>query len=326
MTGTQQASVPPGLAGVMDAVGLALASVCPEQSIVEVVGEPASLAVTAGAPADAQIAAVQAMCPTSAVVVAPAFSYGVAMAVNLIGLEGLVLSPDAVAGILDGSVSAWDDPRIADANDGFDLSGLPPVTVLSTKTDSAAMSAMTTWLSSLGAWTSTDGETRPDELAADEQALLDALLAIDGGVAVLPAFVAVANGVPVAATAVDGVALTPDDSGLLKIGAGAATIAQESADALVIGTGIGGVPSPEMFDAAAAKVVLADGQPLLGWPVMATAHLVACDEPLPLASAQYVVRLAGQGSLEALGATPLPEPVRVRAFTPLRVAVSLPES
>lgn len=324
-TGVQSANVPPGFTGVMDAVGLALSSVCPEQSIVETPAEPASLAVTAQLPTDAQVAEVQAMCPSSAVVVAPAFSYGIAMAVNLIGLEGLVLTPPAMAGLLDGSVTAWDDPRIVDANDGFDLSGLPPVTLVSTDTGSASMSAMTSWLSSVGAWQSPSATTDAGEHVADEQALLDALLSVDGAVAVLPAFLAVTNGISVASTVVDGTVLAPDDGSVLKIGAGASAVVQESADALVIGPGLGGVPSPETFDAAAAKLVLADGQPLVGWPVMETAHLVVCDEPLPIASAQYVVRLAGQGSLETFGVTPLPEPIRVRAFTPLRVTVSLPE-
>jgi hypothetical protein len=34
-----------------------------------------------------------------------------------------------------------------------------------------------------------------------------------------------------------------------------------------------------------------------------------------------MVRLAGQGSLEIFGVTPLPEPIRVQTFTPLRVTV-----
>ena len=55
------------------------------------------------------------------------------------------------------------------------------------------------------------------------------------------------------------------------------------------------------------------------------AHLLVCDDPadpLPLAFAQYVARLAGQGSLETAGYVPLPEPIRVRLFTPLKVVVA----
>ncbi|MFM8894798.1 MAG: hypothetical protein ACKOE2_05300, partial [Actinomycetales bacterium] len=78
-------------------------------------------------------------------------------------------------------------------------------------------------------------------------------------------------------------------------------------------------------DLAASKVVLADGQPLVGWPTVAIAHLLVCDEagnPLPLRFAQYALRLAGQGSMEGVGAVALPEPIRVKTFVPLRVTVS----
>ena len=93
---------------------------------------------------------------------------------------------------------------------------------------------------------------------------------------------------------------------------------------LIASPAIGGVPVPENFDLAASKIVLAEGQPLVGWPVMAYAHLLVCDspsDPLPLSFAQYLIRLAGQGSLETFGVTPLPEPIRLDTFKPLKVTV-----
>ena len=50
-----------------------------------------------------------------------------------------------------------------------------------------------------------------------------------------------------------------------------------------------------------------------------------CDDPadpLPLSVAQYALRLAGQGALETYGLTPLPEPVRIETFEPLKVTVA----
>jgi hypothetical protein len=88
---------------------------------------------------------------------------------------------------------------------------------------------------------------------------------------------------------------------------------------------IGGVPVEGNFDLASSKIVLAEGQPLVGWPIMGMAHLMICDDPadpLPLSVAQYAVRLAGQGALETFGVTPLPEPIRVQTFKPLKVTVS----
>ena len=64
------------------------------------------------------------------------------------------------------------------------------------------------------------------------------------------------------------------------------------------------------------------------WPVIGFAHVMVCDDPadpLPLAYAQYLVRLAGQGAIETFGLTPLPEPVRVATFIPLQVTVSTDE-
>ena len=82
------------------------------------------------------------------------------------------------------------------------------------------------------------------------------------------------------------------------------------------------------FDLAASKIVLGEGAPLVGWPVLGYAHLLVCDDPadpLPLSLAQYVVRLAGQGALETYGVTPLPEPIRIQTFAPLKVTVQVNE-
>ena len=72
--------------------------------------------------------------------------------------------------------------------------------------------------------------------------------------------------------------------------------------------------------------MMAEGAPLVGWPVLGYAHLLICDnpaEPLPLLFAQYLVRLAGQGSLESFGLTPMPEPIRIQTFGPLKVVVNV---
>jgi hypothetical protein len=53
--------------------------------------------------------------------------------------------------------------------------------------------------------------------------------------------------------------------------------------------------------------------------------MMVCDDPndpLPLSTAQYMVRLAGQGGFEASGVTPLPEPIRIQTFAPLKVTIA----
>ena len=76
---------------------------------------------------------------------------------------------------------------------------------------------------------------------------------------------------------------------------------------------------------AASKIILQEDQPVVGWPVLGTGHLLVCDDPadpLFLSVAQYALRLAGQGALETYGLTPLPEPVRIKTFEPLKVTVA----
>jgi hypothetical protein len=116
--------------------------------------------------------------------------------------------------------------------------------------------------------------------------------------------------------------MTPNAEG----GVAATNVTVDAAGNLLAGPAIGGVPVAGQFDLASSKIVLAEGQPVIGWPIMGMAHMMVCDDPadpLALSAAQYVVRLAGQGSLETFGVTPLPEPIRVQTFTPLKVAASL---
>lgn len=336
--GSATVAVPDGYAGVMDAVAAALASVCPGETVTEVpAGDPAPLAVTTGTPSADQLAAFSsASCPAGEAIAVPAFASQVGIAYSIVGLDGLLLGPDAVAGILDGSITAWDDPRIADANPDFDLSGLPPVALMRLDAPSGSVEAMTAWLAQQGAWAA--GETATltaGEAFATPTELSDAMLATEGAVAVMPVLQALTSGFAVAnlpatpspddPATTEPQSIASTDTQLAKVGAGAATIVEEGPARLIVSAGIGGVPSPGTFDAAASKVVLADGQPLVGWPVMAMSHLLVCDapgDPVPLSFAQYVVRLAGQGSMETYGVTPLPEPVRVRTFAPLKVVVS----
>jgi len=333
-TGNADVSVPEDFVGAMDAVGFSLSGVCPEQTITEAVDQTdAKLRLVDHTPTKDDVAAFTAeACPTSPVIVVPAFAYAVALSYDVIGLEGMVLTPQAIAGMLDGSVTSWEDPLIQDANSDYDLTGLPDISVLSLEEPSGAVEAMTAWLSSEdpAAWpggvggTVSTGTTFPTQLE-----LLDELLLTEGTVAVLPAFAAVTNGLPVASVPVQDLVISPDDTQLLKVGSGATTITVDESGNIYASPAIGGVPVEGNFDIAASKIVLAEGQPLIGWPIMGYAHLLVCDDPsdpMALSTAQYILRLAGQGSLETFGVTPLPEPIRIQTFKPLKVTVNLDEA
>jgi ABC-type phosphate transport system substrate-binding protein len=335
--GSVEVATPNEFAGSMNAVGAALTGVCPDQLVTEVaVGTPAPLEVFDHAPTAEQLAAfVKNSCTAGSPVVVPVFNYPVALAYNVPGLEGLYLTPEAVAGILSGTVTSWEDPLIAEPNSDYDLTGLPPITLLSMKNGSGSVEAMTTWLSKVApdAWTSGVTSTlTAGEMFDTDVDLLGALTAQESAVAVIPAYQAIANILPVASLPVttesgEAQVVTPDDVQLSKVGAGAVEITTDDKGNISASPAVGGIPVEGNFDVAASKIILAEGQELIGWPVLGSAHLVICDDlanPIALSTAQYALRLAGQGSLETFGVTPLPEPIRVRTFVPLKVTVAQP--
>jgi ABC-type phosphate transport system substrate-binding protein len=326
-TGSQDVLVPEEFSGSVDSVSVTLNGVCPEQSMVEVSGDtPAGVVITTSAPTVEELAAFGEQC-TAEIITVPIFSYGVTLAYNIIGLEGLILDANVLGAILSGSITAWDDPAIAALNPGYDLTGLPEMTFMSVEGGSGSVEAMTTYISNAApeAWplgavrTLEIGQKFPTELD-----LINEMFAIEGAVAVLPIVQAINNQIPMAATQVQEEIISPDDTQLQKVGSGAMTVTEEPTS-LIATPATGGVPVEGNFDIAASKIVLADGQPLIGWPILGTAHATLCNtpgEPLPLSTVQFLERLSGQGSFETYGLTPLPEPIRVQTFLPLQVTLN----
>lgn len=336
-TGSTDVSVPENLFGAMTFIGDALTSVCPEQTLMEIgPQEPATLKVVDGTPSPQDVSEFSAACPVGDVIYVPLFSYPVTLAYNIFGLEGLVLTADAVAGILNGDITSWEDPAITDANEGFDLSGLPDIEVYTVDQDRGSVQAMTTWLSEEApqAWSEGTLERLPGNINFGSSfEMTEELAFMEGAVAILPVFEAFNAFVPTAALPVtygdDGaeeeLIAFPDDPQLAKIGSGAMTLSVEDQGNIAATPAVGGIPDDEIFDLAASKIILQEDQPVIGWPVLGTGHLLVCDDPadpLPLSVAQYALRLAGQGALETYGLTPLPEPVRIKTFEPLKVTVA----
>lgn len=336
-TGSTDVSVPENLLGAMTFVGDALTSVCPEQTLMEIgPQEPAKLKVVDGTPSPQDVSEFSAVCPAGDVIYVPLFSYPVTLAYNIFGLEGLVLTAEAVAGILNGSITAWEDPAITDANEGFDLSGLPDIEVYTVDQDRGSVQAMTTWLSEEApqSWSEGTLERLPGNINFGSSfEMTEELAFMEGAVAVLPVFEAFNAFVPTAAFPVtygdDGaqeeLIAFPDDPQLAKIGSGAMALSVDDQGNIAATPAVGGIPDDEIFDLAASKIILQEDQPVIGWPVLGTGHLLVCDDPadpLPLSVAQYSLRLAGQGALETYGLTPLPEPVRIETFEPLKVTVA----
>ncbi|MDP2013745.1 MAG: hypothetical protein Q8L05_05915 [Actinomycetota bacterium] len=339
-TGNVDISTPQEFTGSMDTVGAALASVCPDQTVTEVAaGTKAPIALLGQAPTPAELLAFKtASCPADKVIAIPAFAYPVTIAYSVLGLEGLVFTPQAAAGVLNGTVTTWEDPLIADANPDFDLSGLPPLSLVSIDSPQGAVTAMTTWISQQdpAAWPQGPVATlKAGKKFADQEEMLAEMLASEGTLAVLPIFTAVNNGIasanlPVKGTDLNGqevdTVITSDDIQLYKVGSGATNVTVTPEGDILASAATGGFPVAGNFDLASSKIVLGEGAGLVGWPVQGYAHLLICDSgsssALPLLFAQYLVRLAGQGALESFGLTPMPEPIRVKTFVPLRVTAA----
>lgn len=334
--GETQVAVPEAFTGAMDAVGLGLGGVCPEQTVLEVpADQPTGIALVDKTPTTEDIAAFAASssCPADEVVVVPAFAYPVTIAYNVVGLEGVVMTPEVVAGILNGTITSWEDPAIVASNSDFDFTGLPPFTLMSVESPQGSVEAMTTWLSETApeAWTrGTVGTLEGSQTFATSADMIAEMTAIESSIAVMPVFQAFSNVLATAnlpVTLEDGseLVITADDVQLYKVGSGATEITKDEATGSIFASpATGGVPVEGNFDLASSKIVLAEGQPLIGWPVNGYAHLLVCADPadpLPLSLAQYVVRLAGQGALETFGVTPMPEPIRIQTFIPLKVTV-----
>jgi len=338
-SGDVTVAVPEEFLGSMSAVGSSLGGVCPEQTVTEVpVGDAAPVYITSGTPSPEEVSAFSStQCPSGTTITIPAFGYQVTAGFNVIGLEGLLLTPEAIAGILNGTVTSFEDPLIADANEGYDLTLLPDITVKSLDTPQGSVQAMTRWLAQQvpDLWTKGEvGTLDIGETFATGYELIDALYSADATFALLPVTTVVAAGLapaslpvyPVAddGTAEDMIVISPDDTQLAKVGAGATTVTTDENGNMVATPGVGGIPNSESFDLASSKVVLQEGETVAGWPAVAMAHALICDtpeDPLPLSFGQYLVRLAGQGSLEGFGLVPLPEPIRFQTFTPLKVTV-----
>ena len=378
--GEKEVAVSPDYFEAVSAISTALNGVCPDQSLVPVaIGESDAKVQILDRPATAaDLTQFAAQC-TGDVLTVPVYGTPIVMAVNILGLDGVLLTPEAVAGILSGSITSWADPVITEANSGFEIPDIP-VDVLRLEGPSGAVEAMTAWLAQQvpDQWTQGQVSTltfgRPfdsyqaivDEMAGgglddfdetgfdDEEFLLDEEIPLDedfsleddsmvvgddveidlegdvefdslpgeGTVAVMPVFIPNNSVIPIADLPVDGNAISITNVDLPKVGIAATTLTTDERGNIVGSHAVGGIPIPEQFDIASAKVILTDGQALAGWPVIAMSSIMVCDDPndpLPLSIGQFFLRLAGQGTFDSVGLTPLPEPIRILAIPAMRV-------
>ena len=344
-SGNQDISVSDEYAAAVDAVNTVLTTSCPEQTISAVgVDEPAKVRIINQTPTEAELAKMKQICGGDPRYV-PVFGTPVGIAYNLPGMEGIILSPSVTAQMLTGKITTWNDPKIAADNEGFDLPDTK-ITVASFSGNAGANEAMTAWLAKAAPqdWTAGQSPTLPigteyKDYAKYVEAItgmppIDPNAEVDldapapepnedavGTLTVIPNFIATENVLSVADFLVDDVDVSPVLADLTKIGIAVMPTSTDTNGNIVGQHAVGGVPAEGEFDAESAQVVLEADAPVVGWPVIETSTMMACDDPndpLPLSTAQFWIRLAGQGTLDSLGLTPLPERIRTSTFPALK--------
>ena len=323
--GDTKISVPEDLAGVAAAVNTNMGSSCAGQTITEVgPNEAAPIKLFDQAPTPLQTEEFQKTCPAK-IVVAPVFGYAVVLAFNNPDAQGLVLSNSLIAKILSGQITSWGDPALTAANGGTSLSADGALTVMSTTASSGPVAAMGAYLAKTAPadWKGgSAGTVSVGQHFPTQKALIDAMTAKTGSASVLTQVVSSAANFTAASMVVQGSDIAPDDTQLQKVGIGAIEYTTDAKGNVTAGPALGGVPNDKNFSASSAKIVLQQGQAMVGWPVMGIAHLMVCNnpaDPAAFATAQFLIRQAGQGAFEAFGFTPLPEPVRYALFTPMEL-------
>jgi hypothetical protein len=321
--GEQAIDTPEFLIAGLEVVNATLSGQCPEQSILFTTDPDASVKILDRAPTDQEIAEFEKQC-NSEVVVAPVFGVAADVAYNQPGLDNVFFTPELLADILLGKVTSWDDPRIAELNDGYEFDGTP-ITLLRLNGPSGSVQAMTKWLSEAApsSWPLGEVDVLPEGKGFDTiQELMDEMTIEFGTVTIAPIFEAQIFSLQLGALPAGESIIEPVDTDFPKIGIAAAVISFDEKGHMRTTHATGGVPVEGQFDAAAAKIVIQPDQEIVGWPAVAVAHIMACDdptEPLAKSTAQYLVRLTAQGTIEGTGLTSLPEPIRFRTFPALKV-------
>lgn len=103
------------------------------------------------------------------VIQVPAYVSPIAVVFNLPGIDTLNLSADVITDIFEGSITKWNDPKIAAENEGVSL---PDTTIVPVhrSDDSGTTANFTDYLSKAGGWSAEPDDTWPSDIEGGESA------------------------------------------------------------------------------------------------------------------------------------------------------------
>jgi phosphate transport system substrate-binding protein len=231
----------------------------------------------------------------------------IALAYNLSGVDSLILTPEVLAGIFDGTVANWNDPSIAAINPGVTLPTLA-IQAVHRAEDSGTTENFTKYLAAAsgGKWTAAPGKswTAPGGVAAQgSDGVSKQIKSTDGSIGYVEWGFA-----------------QDDDLSVAQIdnGGGAVELTSESAGAAVSAATVAGTGKD-----LALKLDYATKTPG-AYPVILVTYEIVCSAgnaadigPLLKSFLGYTAT-DGQASLDELGAAPLPAEIQTQVIASLQ--------
>lgn len=293
---------------------------CPEHEVYFATDTTAEVQILDYTPTAAEISLFNQRCPTSEVLISPAYGIPATLSLQVTGLEGLALDAQAIGALLDGSITNWNDPIIQKLNPDFELDSVPVIKLGSTQKSSAVL-AMTTWAHEVGG-----SKLKPTDVIRGDQnfaTLYDMateMYDIEGSFGVVPLGTAVINGLNVANMIVNGDDILVPEPVYTMRGIATSKIDRSNPNQMFATIGYGGKVDEKLSDP-----LIDPANYKSGWPAVGIAHVMACESgsdngALPFA--RFVIRGEGQGALESSGYARLPLPIRLKAILALKTPLS----
>lgn len=132
------------------------------------IGGQYSFAGSDAAMKDEEVTEVEAVCGPDGVFHVPAYISPVAVAYNLEGVDTVNMDAETIAAVFAGKITTWNDPKIAEQNEGVELPDTK-ITVVHRSDDSGTTENFTEYLTAAAPenWTYDVVETWPSEINAE---------------------------------------------------------------------------------------------------------------------------------------------------------------
>lgn len=215
------------------------------------------------------------------------------------GLDGIVLNPEAAAGLMSGEITKWNDPLIASSNPEFELPEIP-VTFVEVEKLHASDQAFIDWISTI---TGKTIEIKPNKIVPDFQTLLQDFGTLNGVMSVLPSNIIYDNALTYANLKINDQDFLFDSSSFASA-ASQVFIKEDNGNVL-------GFLDPEVQPATD----IGTSEISNSWHGISYYSYGLCkDDEINSARTfmRFLSRLDAQGQLETFGYFPLTEPLRVK--------------